>query len=1090
MTLADTGRDGSGKKLMHLSIPVRLDRSTITLWKAGRFGTVAMPWIKLRVIVPWDAQVEDCTVTEVKTTLLAKGLTVEPCQPWQPAPPGARYQWVPPDTSLYASSAAWPAAMARFAGIRRSGGFALAEVNLCPFRYRPGMFSLELAERLDIILVYRRTDGKPDKPRSFTELASERKLAERIRGMVLNPEDVDVHRFFKDGIEVLDYTTYPAVDYVIVTSDALAEPFRHLATWRTRLGLNARVVTVEEISAGSVADTGNACFRLTSGYHDGGTRDDAEAIRNFIKWARVNWSTDFVLLGGDTSVIPTRHAAVTGLGFDGDMPAVAGALDYGQNVVRYRDIATPDLSVQHATSATASTTLPGSLPAAVLDGNESSFWQCGTSDATPWIQLSLHAHAPVNCVKLGWGATFATSYAILVSTDGVTWTEKYSTTSGTGGTEEIRFECTSATALRILVTSGPQFALAEVGVHGPARGAYHGAAYRIDDTSTRLYLTQNLLNQVAPPDPNLPVEQNIKQGKSYLLIIAGDAEGTLVPFDETCSAARLGWRFIADLADVPATPSPTRTTFIELCGPVMFHGQPFLFLTDGNYMPTDLYYADIAADQYVPAGHHDWDADCNGIYGERYSRATDRVNQFPDIFVGRLPVREPAEVAALVAKITRYERFQDPEGFELPADFGVSILLGSENLGAVDDPVHPLDRSAVVSEQIRQNFLDSAASTGQAQAAPSRWLFTRRYQDYLRVQAQGPDLAEGTRDAIVDAIEGGNNAISLISHGNTDYLCFINDSGILKNMLNNPGICFSYACHTARFDLDSGQSIGECAVLNPLGGMVAYMGHSRMGSTGDGPLACTFWQAMPSAERLGEMADATKTLLPVSWVGQIYDYNLFGDPALRVWSDRPLHLDVSCASTICTGHQSYSVSVTSGGRPVPDALVCLTMEGSLFTTCRTTASGKASPMITPSVEGTMHLTVSGKNLIPYLGTVRVKKCDHVVCTSNIICDHNLLTCTSRLSFNCKRELAAYCVSLNVCPSVSSGCPAIDPGEPGIDDLLEPLDRICEIWGGSGPWPVCAHGRRSGRNGADRTAPAPYPQTHPTHARADQEGSQR
>ncbi len=391
--------------------------------------------------------------------------------------------------------------------------------------------------------------------------------------------------------------------------------------------------------------------------------------------------------------------------------------------------------------------------------------------------------------------------------------------------------------------------------------------------------------------------------------------------------------------------------------------------------------------------------------------------------------------------LIRYEKYKDRDDFLLPMDFAISTLLGSGNWGAVDDPNYPLDRSALVSEQIRQSLL--AQSNGMESSVLPRWIFTRRYQDYLHVKAEDKtdDLGEASHDSIINAIEKNQNFISLISHGSHTGLCFI-DSDDIKNITNHSGIFFGSACNTAMFDIANDEAFAEWAILNPRGGAIAYVGESRMGSTGDGPLAVAFWEAFNS-DRLGEMFDHSKL---IANSGQSYIYNLLGDPAMRVWSDRPKQLNAVHPEEICTGHQTFVMLVTSNGQPIKDAVVCMTMEGTLFATCTTDASGKASRQITPSAEGTMKVTVSGKNLIPYLGSVTVKKCNSPGCSASIVCKNNLHVCSKKLSFQCSIKLVAYCVSLNICPSVSSGCPAIDPMEFDVDEILKNFEKIYEIWG--------------------------------------------
>ena len=85
-----------------------------------------------------------------------------------------------------------------------------------------------------------------------------------------------------------------AVEYVIVTSQALATEFERLADWKTQKGVQATVRTVEWID---------------QTYPNG--VDRAERIRFFVRDAYQNWGTAFVLLGGDSDVIPVRYGVTT-----------------------------------------------------------------------------------------------------------------------------------------------------------------------------------------------------------------------------------------------------------------------------------------------------------------------------------------------------------------------------------------------------------------------------------------------------------------------------------------------------------------------------------------------------------------------------------------------------------------------------------------------------------------------------------------------------------------------------------------------------------------------------------------------------------
>jgi hypothetical protein len=82
------------------------------------------------------------------------------------------------------------------------------------------------------------------------------------------------------------------VNYLIICPAEFADEFAPLAEWKTRRGVPAEVVTVEEI----VSDPA----------YEGS--DDAERIRNCIaQYASTN-GTEWVLLGGDTGLVPARTA--------------------------------------------------------------------------------------------------------------------------------------------------------------------------------------------------------------------------------------------------------------------------------------------------------------------------------------------------------------------------------------------------------------------------------------------------------------------------------------------------------------------------------------------------------------------------------------------------------------------------------------------------------------------------------------------------------------------------------------------------------------------------------------------------------------
>jgi hypothetical protein len=130
--------------------------------------------------------------------------------------------------------------------------------------------------------------------------------AERVRQLVANPADVDAQaphaparRAGNTRIEAaggFHPTADPSLDgsgvrYLVITTAALQASFQPLVDWKTSRGVPAAIRTVEWIES-----------RTRQGV------DRAETIRNFIVEAYALWGIEWVLIGGDTAVIPARFA--------------------------------------------------------------------------------------------------------------------------------------------------------------------------------------------------------------------------------------------------------------------------------------------------------------------------------------------------------------------------------------------------------------------------------------------------------------------------------------------------------------------------------------------------------------------------------------------------------------------------------------------------------------------------------------------------------------------------------------------------------------------------------------------------------------
>jgi beta-glucanase (GH16 family) len=91
---------------------------------------------------------------------------------------------------------------------------------------------------------------------------------------------------------------------------------------------------------------------------------------------------------------------------------------------------------QGRTTTASSTEAAGTAAANATDGDTGSRWSSAFSDPQ-WLQVDLGATRQLSHVVLNWEAAYGKAYQIQTSTDGTNWTTVYSTTTGSGGVQDL-----------------------------------------------------------------------------------------------------------------------------------------------------------------------------------------------------------------------------------------------------------------------------------------------------------------------------------------------------------------------------------------------------------------------------------------------------------------------------------------------------------------------------------------------------------------------------------------------------------------------------------------------------------------------------
>lgn len=376
-----------------------------------------------------------------------------------------------------------------------------------------------------------------------------------------------------------------------------------------------------------------------------------------------------------------------------------------------------------------------------------------------------------------------------------------------------------------------------------------------------------------------------------------------------------------------------------------------------RYNQGDLEYVLLVGDtNYIPV--YMW-TDTLGTYASDYWYAciTGSPDLYADVAIGRLSVTGPNKVQNQVNKILKYEK-------EPPLDAWLEkILLVAHKEEAPGKYVGC--KITIDSNYIPQPPYDTSTAYGH--------------------------LPDGVNSKVTDAINEGRVIVNYRGHGSKSAWTgwgYNNDNwttlkvGNLSNGDRTP-VVFNIACRNNRIQ---SSCLGEAWVDEYPGGAVASLGstedsYTTQNHTYDKWLFRAIFE--DDLYRIGWISnEASSHLVNLGQYAKanIKMYLWLGDPATEVWTDIPDDLTVDHPALIEPGTpESVDVTVTYNSNPVQEATVCLYKDGEIYEVDTTNAAGVANFSVTASTAGTMHVTVSKHDYLPYEGEV-------VVCSQSLSCE--------------------------------------------------------------------------------------------------------
>lgn len=296
-----------------------------------------------------------------------------------------------------------------------------------------------------------------------------------------------------------------------------------------------------------------------------------------------------------------------------------------------------------------------------------------------------------------------------------------------------------------------------------------------------------------------------------------------VPIEDVYDAFSLG------LTDPLAIRRFLRHTFLSWPRPAPVYA---LLLGDGTYDFLDN--SGSHSVNYVPpyiVPEDNSAADENYVYfGDKQvlnSVGDQTANPFPDMLIGRWPVKNAAQIQAVTAKITRYESPDNLGPWRSRIMLVADDEFGDRERGSVDEDFHIRDAESIARSHI-----------------PPRLDLQKIYMTEYPFNNPGCELpaARGCRkpavkEAIVSGLNNGVLVFDYLGHGNKDLLAHervFERTADLPRLTNSgmPAAFLTFSCSIGLFDDPGSEGMSEDLLRMPDAGAIAVVSATRLVTAG------------------------------------------------------------------------------------------------------------------------------------------------------------------------------------------------------------------------------------------------------------------
>jgi len=242
-------------------------------------GHPELPIMPVQIIIPAGEEAVNVEVNYNVAEILSGTYNVYPRQKPYPISYEGEVLFIEPANEIYSKNVLFPTKLVSEVTTQYLRGHSIALLDISPIQYNPVTQELRYYSSITISIETKQTTQALSSFQKFYR--DDSSTQNRVKQLVLNPEEISSYPASNRNRDI----TY---DYVIITGSTFESDFADFVEFKIGQGYNVFLKTTNEI------------------YSEYTGSDNGDKIRNFIIDAYETLGAEYILLGGDTAIIPHR----------------------------------------------------------------------------------------------------------------------------------------------------------------------------------------------------------------------------------------------------------------------------------------------------------------------------------------------------------------------------------------------------------------------------------------------------------------------------------------------------------------------------------------------------------------------------------------------------------------------------------------------------------------------------------------------------------------------------------------------------------------------------------------------------------------